>query len=328
VGLYLQDPLGFSLPLPLKAQFYPIGQPLLIETNCKEVLATANRLWSGWPKRNEDAPPVRFRISVSDSDSSTPLKPAMPSGQGHLLSVVHSAENFAIADVAHSFAFARLTRDVARDAAYFRYHFLDLIVWHLVDASHSTLLHASCVAIHGRAVVLCGDSGAGKTSLAYACARRGWSYLSDDVTHVLRAREPLTVAGRPFFIRFREAARQIFPELEAFTPERRLNGKLDIEVPTGKINIPIALESAASHVVFLDRRTRSERAGETVSVRQYPRPLAYARLRQVIYHGDERVQTEQNQTMDRLLELPTVEMTWHDFAGAEASLRSLVEAGE
>jgi hypothetical protein len=308
----------------LKAQFYPIGQPLLMETNCREVLETAIRLWSGWPRRNENASPVRFRIAVSDSDSSTPLKPAMPSGQAHLISVVHSAENFAIADVARSFAFARLTRDVARDAAYLRYHFLDLIVWHLLDASHSTLVHASCVAIHGRAVVLCGDSGAGKTSLAYACARRGWNFLSDDITHVLRGREPVTVAGRPFFIRFREAAREIFPELDPFTPEKRLNGKLDIEVSTAKIDLPIALESAASHVVFLDRRTHPERT----TVRQYPRPLAYTRLRQVIYHGDERVQAEQTRTIQTLLELPTLEMTWYDFAGAEASLRSLVEAGE
>lgn len=45
-------------------------------------------------------------------------------------------------------------------------------------------LHASCVAIDGRAVAFSGVSGAGKSTLAAAFRRRGFRILSDDVTVV------------------------------------------------------------------------------------------------------------------------------------------------
>lgn len=55
-------------------------------------------------------------------------------------------------------------------------------------------LHASAVAMHERAVVLCGEAGAGKSTIAAALAMRGWPVLCEDVcalaevedeTHVL-----------------------------------------------------------------------------------------------------------------------------------------------
>ncbi|MBF0394217.1 MAG: serine kinase, partial [Alphaproteobacteria bacterium] len=45
-------------------------------------------------------------------------------------------------------------------------------------------LHASCVAIGGRAVAFSGVSGAGKSTLAAAFHRQGYPVLSDDVTVV------------------------------------------------------------------------------------------------------------------------------------------------
>jgi hypothetical protein len=48
------------------------------------------------------------------------------------------------------------------------------------------VLHASAVAIDGKAVVLCGDSGSGKTSLALALCRDGAAFLTDDVLAVER----------------------------------------------------------------------------------------------------------------------------------------------
>jgi len=66
----------------------------------------------------------------------------------------------------------------------------------------SETLHATCVAIGGRGVLLAGDSGRGKSDLALRLIDRGARLVSDDYT-LLRVEEgrliaaaPTTIAGR------------------------------------------------------------------------------------------------------------------------------------
>ncbi|HEX9965196.1 MAG TPA: aldolase [Allosphingosinicella sp.] len=64
------------------------------------------------------------------------------------------------------------------------------------------LVHASCVAIGGRAVLLGGRSGSGKSDLALRLVDRGAALVSDDYTELRRwggrllARAPAAIAGR------------------------------------------------------------------------------------------------------------------------------------
>ncbi|HYJ81380.1 MAG TPA: HPr kinase/phosphatase C-terminal domain-containing protein [Allosphingosinicella sp.] len=64
------------------------------------------------------------------------------------------------------------------------------------------VVHASCVAIRGRAVLLAGRSGAGKSDLALRLIDRGAELVSDDYTELRRvgdrllAQAPTTIAGR------------------------------------------------------------------------------------------------------------------------------------
>lgn len=66
----------------------------------------------------------------------------------------------------------------------------------------SELVHASCVAIGGRGVLIAGRSGAGKSDLALRLIDRGAILVSDDYCEVddaggrLVARAPATIAGR------------------------------------------------------------------------------------------------------------------------------------
>lgn len=66
----------------------------------------------------------------------------------------------------------------------------------------SETLHASCVAIKGRAVLIEGRSGAGKSDLALRLIDRGASLVSDDYTVLVRrqgvliAMPPATIAGK------------------------------------------------------------------------------------------------------------------------------------
>ena len=65
-----------------------------------------------------------------------------------------------------------------------------------------TRVHATCVAIEGRGVLIAGPSGSGKSDLALRLIDRGAALVSDDycalavVDGMLVARAPATIAGR------------------------------------------------------------------------------------------------------------------------------------
>jgi serine kinase of HPr protein (carbohydrate metabolism regulator) len=65
-----------------------------------------------------------------------------------------------------------------------------------------TLIHASCVAIGGRAMLITGNSGSGKSDLALRLIDRGAVLVSDDQTELtaeagrLIAAAPATIAGQ------------------------------------------------------------------------------------------------------------------------------------
>src|SRR5260370_9733348 len=104
----------------------------------------------------------------------------------------------------------------------------------LIVSVYVTPFHAACVARQDRGVLLCGDSGAGKSSLAYGCGRRGWAYLSDDASYLMRrcAAERL-VLGHPHRVRLRPDSPRVSPELAARSPGDRGHGGDSAERPRG-----------------------------------------------------------------------------------------------
>ena len=54
----------------------------------------------------------------------------------------------------------------------------------MTPAGNSTILHASCVAAYGRALLILGPSGAGKSALALQLMALGAELVSDDRTEV------------------------------------------------------------------------------------------------------------------------------------------------
>jgi serine kinase of HPr protein (carbohydrate metabolism regulator) len=61
----------------------------------------------------------------------------------------------------------------------------------------SETLHASTVALDGRAVVISGPSGSGKSDLALRLLDRGFTLVSDDQTIVRRKGEKLVASAPP-----------------------------------------------------------------------------------------------------------------------------------
>ena len=130
------------------------------------------------------------------------------------MTAISDAENFAICDYTRNLAVCRLTENVAKRRPFVAYYYLKALVNYAFAQLYLTPVHAACVAWNGRGVLLCGESGAGKTTLAYACARKGWTYISDNESWLVRAAAGNLLVGDSRKIRFRPDAPTLFPELE------------------------------------------------------------------------------------------------------------------
>jgi len=80
----------------------------------------------------------------------------------------------------------------------------------------SVCLHASAVAIEGRAIALVGSPGAGKSSAAAAFAKSGYSVMSDDVVALVEQKDCFRVEpGYPRVNLWPDAARALFGSEDA-----------------------------------------------------------------------------------------------------------------
>ena len=312
------DPLKYQVDLPFEATWYPMGYPVELESNSRDALRVAADLWRRYPCLSETAP-VRLRIIAGSASPVSPCEASPPRGQDHLLSIVHGPQDFAMADLSRGFAFACLSPSSLSDPEYFRYYFLEPLVYVMLAARHFVFAHASCISRDGRAILLSGDSGSGKTCLAFACAQRGWDFVSGDAVHIVRGREDRLVIGRPYEIRFRESARLLFPELWRFRPQLRASGKIDLEFDPAELNIRTALQSHARHIVFLERsNSLSSPHLDNVS-----REDAMERLEEAICFGDDHTRSQQRLALAHFAELPLWRLRYSDPDQAERILRSL-----
>jgi hypothetical protein len=313
------DPLLYAQELPHVVRVCPLGQTVEIATNSIAIGNAAVTLWGRYPRLFADTP-ITLRIAVSDRDAAAvPHPPSVPRGQGHLVSIVCGPDNFGVADLIQGFGFAWLTRDVAASQSAVILNFLEPLVYMMVAARHFAQVHAACVSLDGRALVLCGGSGAGKTCLAYACARAGWQFVSGDAIQIIRSSAGCEIVGRPHHIRFRESATALFPELRNRRSSRSSPGKLDIAVDTAELAINVALEARATHVVFLNRRSGiGNPLFDDVSFEE-----AFSYLEQVVFYGDETLRAAQKKSLAKLLDRPVLRLTYSDLNAAEQALRGL-----
>jgi hypothetical protein len=300
------DPLGCHEPLPLVRRFYPIGYALEIATNSEDVIAAAEENW-GWFKPAFSSEPLRVRIAVSATPQAG--RPDTPSfrAMGHLISIISDRANFAVCDLRDGFAFCRLTEKVAQDRTWMRQRFLDGMVLCMLVCREVTPIHASCVMKNGRGLLLCGRSGAGKSSMAFACASRGWTFVTDVVA-----------LGRPQFLKFVASAPELFPELGKLPVITDQAGEPALELPT--TGITTSFQAPIEAIVFLNRRE-----GNAPNLKTLSRQDALNRLMVEMPSFGEAIYTLHRASIDILVQTTKLaEFTYWELGAAVGALDTLI----
>jgi hypothetical protein len=318
----VEPPKHFVEPpdLPFHATFYPFGFPAVITTNSERVLMQYEEIWGRFSKQH-DTEPLRSEVQlVEGSSTECPPEPTFKFMQP-LMMCVADADNYSIVDLDRCHTKIVISRAALRDRLYAQYFLLGTPVC-CITTRYTTPVHAACVALDGRGVLLCGDSGMGKSTLSYACARAGWTYVSDDGGLLLNGGTARLVTGNCHQVRFRPSAAQLFPEIEGLEITPRAAGKPSIELPTAHMtDITTAQTARVDFIVFLNRRMNCP-----PQLVPYRRDVARRFMRQTLY-GPTELLAVQYRAIERLLAAEVFELRYTDLNWAIDRLRALVREG-
>jgi len=226
------------------------------------VLAAFARL----PGRRVVSSTPRLRVCLRlTADSQTPWTGEPPpmryfAGAGFVGGAM-DASNLALVHPAAGEALICISPRMLRDAYYARYELLEFAVYTLAtQALKLAPLHAACVGLGRRGVLLVGGSGAGKSTLALQAAIGGLAFLSEDSTLV--APRTLGASGLAAFVHVRDdslrfvASAALRRQIRESPVIRRRSGvaKYEVDLRAGAFRLASAPLSISS-LVFLSRRT-------------------------------------------------------------------------
>ena len=313
------DPFQYAVELPHEIVLHPLGFQMQLKTNSREIIQATEESWGGFPALFTDKS-IELRVAVSDDRQAPCPSTLVWRAQRNLLTLISDQNNFAICDLHTGFAFSWLSPATARSHDFFRYYYLDTIVQVLLWQTHLTRVHASCVARNGRGVLLCGASGAGKSCLAYACARRGWSFITDESTALVRGSSERMALGKPRQMHFRETAAGILPELDGRLAAPNAVGKISIEVHTADLPaIQTAFQCRIASVVFLNRQ-----AGAPAHLVPISAQDAFDRLDSDLPLFEEPVHEEHRASLRNVLQAGAFELRYSGLDEAVNALEPLV----
>jgi len=319
--MLLPDPVLAGFDLPLRRTFFPFGFPLELATNSPEVIQAAGEGW-GLFEKQFDVAPARLQVGVA-GENTNPLPPNSTfRNREHLMLVVADADNFMTCDFYRNFGFAWITEPVARDHALVRYRFLIAGGLSLIEKNHLAPLHCGLIARNGRGVALLGDSFAGKSTLAYACARAGWTFVCDDGANLVRKRSDRYAVGDPYVLRLRPDATLLFPELEDRLRGTEATGKAGAEIFTRELPVRQAVGCSVDHLVFLNRNPSGP-----AHISHYSKDEILRWCERYVAFGPADLCEAQVRCYQRLLSAGIWEMRYSDLDDAIGRLESLVDSG-
>jgi hypothetical protein len=323
MAVHDSDPLRCKVLLPYRAVFYPLGFAVEVITNEEAILAIVDGCWGGLHQLHTN-PTLQVRIIVSEGGAAECPPTPVLRAQHNLLSVVANANNHAVCDLTHGLSLVWLSYAALQHPKYLCYHFIETAALTLINTSYAIPIHAACVSRYGHGMLLTADSGVGKSTLSYACARTGWTFISDDGSYLLCNGDRPRVVGNCRQVRFRPSAKELFPELQGRDLTPRIRGKPSIEIPTSELQLITAEQATIHSIILLNRQ--SSAVTELVPL---PRGIAIQHFSASLnQYPSEVVRESQTAGLQQLSEVDVYELRYRDLQPAIDCLELLARSTE
>jgi energy-coupling factor transporter ATP-binding protein EcfA2 len=230
---------------------------------------------------------LRLHTASTLGNAVTPPPLEFHSGGG-LICATADAGNYVVVVPEQRSALVVISRDMLRFPYHARYELLEFAVCTLATRCQGLVpLHAACVAQRGQGILLIGNSGTGKSTLALCSMLAGLQLLSEDAVFIEPASLAMTAVPtflhlQPESLRFLGAKRAAGNAAKSPLITRRSGiAKLEIDLrqPPWRIS-PKAVQLVAT--VFLSKKTAAgephpTRLKRTTAMKQLNHTQAFAR---------------------------------------------------
>lgn len=256
---YLDAPLGD----PRESWFRPMGMGLRLVTDSPEIEAAARAAFGGFGDGRPESEPGRvpdftFRLFAQAEPDEPPADPVLRL-DGDLLYQTVGRGATLVLDQAAGRAFGYFSPSVLADRMFFRWNFLDLALFYLLEGRGFLGIHGAAVARGGRALLLRAPSATGKSTLAYAASRGSrFQAVAEDLVWLPPGGS--TFWGMPWTFHLLPDAMDLFPELAGRALQVCHNGELKMAVDLESLWPGSTTACASPAGVVLLRRARGSRS--------------------------------------------------------------------
>ena len=204
------DPLREHRASVFSASFHVLGARFRVESNAAALLEIVAEAFAELPQYRLDSEPLELRVELVLDEQSPETYPAeLPPLQfqgGHDYIVgAYDAANYLVVSPRLQSAFVRVTSGVLSRRREVRYELIESAFLLLAPRVQQLVpLHAACLGLNGKGLLLSGDSGAGKSLLCLNATQLGLDFLAEDGVFI--DSRSLLAVGCPQFVHLREDA--------------------------------------------------------------------------------------------------------------------------